>query len=320
MTYPGGRRFKLYETFGLPLDFMVDAARDQGIEFDLAGFERRARRSSASARGLRGRAARRPRRVRHIASCRRPIFEGYSQLCPTDCEVLAIVQATARACQRAAGRRGGRGRARPHALLRRLRRTGGRSWLAPLDDHNTVVADVQRCSQPVQGVRAHRVLREAADRVGDKVDTVVDAEFRNATMRNHTGTHLLHAALRQVLGTHVKQAGSLVEPARLRFDFSHFAGVADEELQDIEDIVNREVLRNDRVETLEDVPIDVAVNEYKAMALFGEKYGERVRVMKIGDFSTELCGGTHTGATGEIGLMKSAKRAASPAACGAWKP
>ena len=103
---------------------------------------------------------------------------------------------------------------------------------------------------------------------------------------------------------HVKQAGSLVSPSRLRFDFSHFAAVADEELQDIEDMVNRQVLGNTKVETLVDVPIDVAVNEYKAMALFGEKYGERVRVVKIGDFSTELCGGTHTGATGEIGLLK----------------
>jgi alanyl-tRNA synthetase len=102
----------------------------------------------------------------------------------------------------------------------------------------------------------------------------------------------------------VKQAGSLVDPGHLRFDFSHFTGVADEELQDIEDLVNKEVLSNIKVETIEDVPIDVAINEYKAMALFGEKYGEKVRVVKIGDFSTELCGGTHTSATGEIGLIK----------------
>jgi alanyl-tRNA synthetase len=103
----------------------------------------------------------------------------------------------------------------------------------------------------------------------------------------------------------VKQAGSLVDPTRLRFDFSHFAQVADEELEEIERITNREVLANARVETLEDVPIDVAVNEYHAMALFGEKYGDKVRVVKLSDgFSTELCGGTHTAATGEIGLIK----------------
>jgi alanyl-tRNA synthetase len=180
---------------------------------------------------------------------------------------------------------------------------GDHGWLRS-DDHNTVVGDVLGCTQPVQGVRAHRVQVKQPISLGMRVDTVVDAEFRNATRRNHTGTHLLHAALREVLGTHVKQAGSLVSPSRLRFDFSHFAAVADEELQDIEDIVNRQVLGNTKVQTLVDVPIDVAVNEYKAIALFGEKYGERVRVVKIGDFSTELCGGTHTGATGEIGLLK----------------
>src|SRR6202162_2721277 len=140
--------------------------------------------------------------------------------------------------------------------------------------------------------------------VGDKVDAGVNAEIRQATMRHHTATHLLQAGRREVLGKHVKQAGSLVAPNHLRFDFSHFTGVADEELQDIEDLINKEVLRNEKVEVIENVPIDVAINEYKAMALFGEKYGDRVRVIKIGDFSTELCGGTHTAATGEIGLIK----------------
>jgi alanyl-tRNA synthetase len=140
--------------------------------------------------------------------------------------------------------------------------------------------------------------------VGDKVDAVVNTEIRQSTMRNHTATHLLHAGLREVLGKHVKQAGSLVAPNHLRFDFSHFTAVADEELQDIEDIINREALGNQKVETIAEVPIDVAINQYKAMALFGEKYGDRVRVVKIGNFSTELCGGTHTDATGEIGLIK----------------
>jgi alanyl-tRNA synthetase len=102
----------------------------------------------------------------------------------------------------------------------------------------------------------------------------------------------------------VKQAGSLVAPNHLRFDFSHFTGVEDEELQDIEDLINKEVLRNRKIEVIENVPIDVAINEYHAMALFGEKYGDKVRVIRIGDFSTELCGGTHTTATGEIGLIK----------------
>ena len=180
---------------------------------------------------------------------------------------------------------------------------GDVGWLYS-DDHNTLVAEVEGVTYPVQGVRAHRLLAKQAIHVGDKLDAVVNDEVRRSTMRNHTGTHLLHAALREVLGSHVKQAGSLVDPTHLRFDFSHFASLGDEELQDIEDLANREVLRNDRVEVIEDVPIDVAVNEYKAMALFGEKYGDRVRVIRIGDFSTELCGGTHTAATGEIGLIK----------------
>src|SRR6202041_1304225 len=98
--------------------------------------------------------------------------------------------------------------------------------------------------------------------------------------------------------------GSRVDPEHLRFDFSHFTGVAEEELADVEEMINRQVLANTKVETLEDVPIDVAVNEYRAMALFGEKYGEKVRVVKIGDFSVELCGGTHTAASGEIGVVK----------------
>jgi alanyl-tRNA synthetase len=180
---------------------------------------------------------------------------------------------------------------------------GDRGWLYS-DDHNTIVAEVTGTYYPVQGVRAHKVVARQPIHVGDKVDAVVDTGVRDATMRNHTATHLLHAGLREVLGKHVKQAGSLVAPNHLRFDFSHFTGVEDEELQDIEDLINKEVLRNIKVETIENVPIDVAINEYHAMALFGEKYGDKVRVIRIGDFSTELCGGTHTAATGEIGLIK----------------
>src|SRR5579883_2680023 len=172
------------------------------------------------------------------------------------------------------------------------------------DDHNTVVAEVTGTYYPVQGVRAHKIVAKQPIHVGNKVDAVVDTGVREATMRNHTATHLLHAGLREVLGKHVKQAGSLVAPNHLRFDFSHFAAVQDEELQDIEDLINKEVLRNRKVETIENVPLDVAINEYHAMALFGEKYGDKVRVIRIGDFSTELCGGTHTAATGEIGLIK----------------
>jgi alanyl-tRNA synthetase len=126
--------------------------------------------------------------------------------------------------------------------------------------------------------------------------------MRRATMRNHTATHLLHAALRNVLGTHVKQAGSVVEPSRLRFDFSHYAAVDSEELAEIERLMNEQVLANTAVET-EQMPIEKALAT-GAMALFGEKYGDTVRVVSVSGFSRELCGGTHVRRTGDIGLCK----------------
>ena len=234
-------------------------------------------------------------------------FEGYRKTLSTGAEVLAIVKphdgAGIGAQELKPGERGEIVLDHTPFYADAGGQVGDVGWLYA-DDHNTLVAEVEGATYPVQGVRAHRVVAKQTIHVGDKVDAMVNDEVRRSTMRNHTGTHLLHAALRNVLGTHVKQAGSLVDPGHLRFDFSHFASLDDEELQDIEDLANKEVLRNDRVEVIEDVPIDVAVNEYKAMALFGEKYGDRVRVIRIGDFSTELCGGTHTAATGEIGLIK----------------
>ncbi|MBV8672489.1 MAG: alanine--tRNA ligase, partial [Acidobacteriaceae bacterium] len=302
LTLAGADAFHLYETYGLPLDFMVDAARDADIEFDLTGFERARAEEQARARASwKGGAKQSASPV--FRDLPKTTFQGYRTLKTEGAEVLAIVKDGAGVPAANAG----------DAVEVVLDHTsfyadsggqiGDTGWLYS-DDHNSVVADVSGCTKPVQGVFAHKAILRQPLAVGDKVDTVVDGDFRNAARRNHTGTHLLHAALRGVLGTHVKQAGSLVEPARLRFDFSHFTSVADEELQDIEDLVNKEVLKNISVQTLDDVPLDVAINEYHAMALFGEKYGERVRVVKIGDFSTELCGGTHTGATGEIGVVK----------------
>jgi len=301
-TVSGREAFHLYETYGLPLDFMMDAARDAGIHFDLEGFEEARAEEQARARAS-WKGGSQKSASPAFRDLPKTTFEGYRQLRTDGAEVLAIVKDGQGVPAANAG----------DAVEVVLDRTsfyadsggqiGDTGWLMS-DDHNSVVADVSGCTKPVQGVFAHKAILRQGLAVGDRVDTVVDTNFRNATRRNHTATHLLHAALREVLGTHVKQAGSLVEPNRLRFDFSHFAGIADEELQDIEDIINQQTLGNAKVETLEDVPIDVAVNEYHAMALFGEKYGEKVRVVRIGDFSTELCGGTHTGATGEIGVVK----------------
>jgi alanyl-tRNA synthetase len=181
---------------------------------------------------------------------------------------------------------------------------GDRGWFYS-DDHNTVVAEVKGTYYPIQGVRAHQVIAKQPIRVGDKVDAVVNTEIREATMRNHTATHCCTPGCANVLGKHVKQAGSLVAPGHLRFDFSHFTAVARRRRVAGHRRHHQQgsaAQRSRRV--IEDVPIDVAVNEYHAMALFGEKYGDKVRVIKIGDFSTELCGGTHTAQTGEIGLIK----------------
>jgi alanyl-tRNA synthetase len=303
LIFSGEKAFHLYETYGLPKDFIQDACHDAGIEFDEAGFE--AARAEEQARA---RASWKGGSQKSASPAYRELpktdFLGYKQLTANNDEVLAIVKDGQGVPAAAAGDQ-------VDVVLDRTSfygdsggQVGDTGWFTSADG-NTTVAEIQGCVLPVQGVRAHKALLKQPLAVGDRVNTIVDGARRDSIRRNHTGTHLLHAALRQVLGTHVKQAGSSVEPTRLRFDFSHFAQVADEELEEIESITNREVLANARVETLEDVPIDVAVNEYHAMALFGEKYGDKVRVVKLSDgFSTELCGGTHTAATGEIGLVK----------------
>jgi alanyl-tRNA synthetase len=282
---------------------MVDAARDAGVAFDDAGFEQ-----AKEAEQARARASWKGGSQKSASPAFRELpktsFLGYKQLTASGAEVLAIVKDGVGVPAANAGDS-------VDVVLDQTSFYGdsggqvGDTGVFLTPDGNATVAEITGCVLPVQGVRAHKALLKQDLAVGDRVTTVVDGDRRDAIRRNHTGTHLLQAALRQVLGTHVKQAGSAVHPDRLRFDFSHFAQVADEELQEIEDIVNREVLKNATVETLEDVPIDVAVNEYHAMALFGEKYGDKVRVVKLSDgFSTELCGGTHTRATGEIGLFK----------------
>jgi alanyl-tRNA synthetase len=301
-TYSGEKAFKLYDTFGLPLDFIIDAGRDQGIGFDQAGFdaamnEQRTRAQASWKGGAKQTANPAYQQLRPT------VFEGYCQTESSGCEVLALMRNGQGEQELKAGQQGEVILDHTPFYAEAGGQVGDRGNLYS-PGKGFAVAEVEGCYYPIQGVRAHKVVVREDLRLGDKVDAVVDLNVRQSTMRHHTATHLLHAGLREVLGKHVKQAGSLVSPGRLRFDFSHFVGVEDEELQDIEDIVNKEVLKNQRVEVIEDVPIDVAVNEYHAMALFGEKYGDKVRVIKIADFSTELCGGTHTLATGEIGLIK----------------
>ncbi len=301
-TLSGSIGFFLYETYGLPLDFMVDAARDAGIAFDMPGFERAKEEEQARAR-----ASWKGGSQKSAAPVYRDLpkteFEGYTATRLDGARVLALVKDGIGVPTLAPGEAG-------EAVLDATSfyaDSGGQVGdvgTLTAADHTTVIADVSGCAKPIAGVFAHRVIAREPLAVGDVVDTVVDAQIRRATMRNHTGTHLLQAALREVLGTHVKQAGSLNDRSRLRFDFSHFTQVAEPELQQVEDIINGQILANTPVQTLVDVPIDEAVNDLGATALFGEKYGDRVRVVRIGDFSIELCGGTHTTALGEIGLLK----------------
>ena len=302
VVFPGTTAFSIYETFGVPLDFIQDACHDVGVRLDLEGFARARAEEQARARASWKGAAKQTANPNY-QKLPKSDFEGYRQTRSENCEVLAMLKNGLGAQELKPGERGEIILDHTPFYAEAGGQVGDRGWLYS-DDHNTVVAEVQGCYYPIQGVRSHQVLAKQAIRVGDRVDAVVNLAIRQSTMRNHTATHLLHAGLREVLGKHVKQAGSLVAPDHLRFDFAHFTSVAEEELEDIEDLINREVLRNAKVEVIENVPIDVAINEYKAMALFGEKYGDKVRVIRIADFSTELCGGTHTAATGEIGLIK----------------
>jgi alanyl-tRNA synthetase len=299
---PRDNTFWLTDTYGMPRDFIEDAYRDAGLVFDAESYElglkEQRERARASWKGAAKQTAN-PEYQKLPTS----VFEGYRQTRSDGCEVLALLKDGRGVQQLAAGDNGEVILDHTPFYAESGGQVGDRGWFYS-DDHNTVVAEVTGTYYPIQGVRAHKVTAKQPIRVGDKIDAVVDTSIRQATMRNHTATHLLHAGLREVLGKHVKQAGSLVAPGHLRFDFSHFTAVEDEELQDIEDLINKEVLQNEKIEVIENVPIDVAVNEYHAMALFGEKYGDKVRVIRIGDFSTELCGGTHTAATGEIGLIK----------------
>ncbi|MGO8718100.1 MAG: alanine--tRNA ligase [Acidobacteriaceae bacterium] len=298
----GQELFFIYETYGLPKDFIQDALHDARIDFDEPGFEKLRAEEQARARASwkGGSKATASPVYRELP---KTIFEGYRQLVSTGCEVLALVKDGLGAQEVKSGESAEVVLDHTSFYADSGGQVGDHGWLYS-EDGNVIVADVLGCTKPMQGIFAHKIIAKHTIRLSDKLNTAVDPVFRSATVRNHTATHLLHAALRETLGTHVKQAGSLNDPQHLRFDFSHFTAVADEELQDIEDLINKNVLVNTSVVTLEDVPIDVAVNEYHAMALFGEKYGDKVRVVKIGDFSTELCGGTHAGATGEIGVVK----------------
>jgi len=310
-TLLGEQAFWLYDTYGLPRDFIEDVARDAGVKVNWSGFEKAMKeqrtRARASWKGVHKEAAN-PAYAK-LAETFRTEPDFYCATESKDCRIVAIVTKDGSVGELKAGESG-------EIVLDRTviyAESGGQmADTGGIYDGSGAqrLAEVTGAYYPVAGLVAHRVKAKETLRVGDRINLVADADRRSRIMRNHTGTHLVHAALRNILGTHVKQAGSLNAPERLRFDFSHFAPVGQEELQDIEQQVNDEIRLNTQLETGV-MSLEEALNS-GALAFFGDKYPEsNVRVVTIPDphsprgfYSKELCGGTHVGRGGDIGVLK----------------
>jgi alanyl-tRNA synthetase len=311
LELPGEIGFKLYDTYGLPLDFIQDTCRDQGFLFNPAGFERameeQRRRARASWKGGSKEAAN-PAYAK-LAETFKTEPDFYFGTCAKDCRIEAIITKNGSVNELKAGETG-------EVVLDRTviyAESGGQvADTGAFYDNSEAqqLAEVKGAFYPVAGLVAHKVLAKETLHVGDRVAVVADAERRARIIRNHSGTHLVNAALRNILGTHVKQSGSLNAPDRLRFDFSHFAPVDAEELRDIEQQVNDEIRLNTQIET-NVTSLEEALTS-GALAFFGDKYPEHnVRVVTIPDpraargfYSKELCGGTHVQRVGDIGVLK----------------
>jgi alanyl-tRNA synthetase len=300
---PGPVAFRLYDTFGLALDEQQEMARERGMAIDLEGFEREMRgqreRARASWKGAGDKGARAPVWQEIAEQNGRTKFLGYTQLDAVS-KVLALVVDQKRVDSVEAGETAELVLDQTPFYAETGGQVGDRGTLASSDGKS--VAQVESVYPAMPGLSSHKIHALARIKVGDELKAHVEAQERHSTMRNHTATHLLHAALRQVLGPHVKQAGSVVEPPRLRFDFTHYAALDHAEVQEIERIVNEQIRANTPV-TTDILPIEQALAT-GAMALFGEKYGDHVRVVSIPGFSKELCGGTHVSRAGDIGVFK----------------
>ncbi|MGQ9830076.1 MAG: alanine--tRNA ligase [Thermochromatium sp.] len=294
---PGETVFRLYDTYGFPVDLTADIARERGLTLDLAGFDQAMQQQRERARAASQFGS--PQTLVDLQIQGETDFCGYDRLEIEDATIVALYRDGISCDTLETGESGIVILDRSPFYGESGGQVGDRGWLTT-ETARCVVLDTQKKGD---GVLLHVGQVEAGQlTLGDRVEARVDAERRRATTLNHSATHLLHAALRAVLGPHVQQKGSLVGPERLRFDFSHFEPLTREQLLAIERLVNREVRANHLVETrimsLEDAKAS------GAMALFGEKYGDQVRVLRMGDFSTELCGGTHVKAVGDIGLIK----------------
>ncbi len=307
----GTQGFNLYETYGLPQDFIEDACRDAGVDVDWVGFqaamEEQRKKARASWKGGAKEAAN-PAYAKIVDRFTTEL-DFYFGTTAKDCGIEAIITKNGPVNELKAGESG-------EVVLDRTAiyaESGGQvaDTGAFYDNpESQLLAEVKGAFYPVAGLVAHKVVAKETLRVGDRVAVVADSERRARIIRNHTGTHLVNAALRNILGTHVKQSGSLNAPERLRFDFSHFAHVDAEELRDIEQQVNDEIRLNSEVET-NVTSLEEALAS-GALAFFGDKYPEHnVRVVTIPDpraargfYSKELCGGTHVQRVGDIGMLK----------------
>ena len=292
---PGDTVFKLYDTYGFPIDLTADIARERNLRIDMPGFEAEMAAQRERARAASHFAAADTGGLTIAGSCE---FTGYER--ETDEAAVTGLFVNGKAVDSLqAGDQGIVVLAHTPFYAESGGQVGDRGVLRKQGG----VFRVLDTRKQGEGAIIHvGELTQGAIAVGDRLEALVDHERRAATRLNHSATHLMHAALREVLGEHVQQKGSLVDPDRLRFDFSHFQPLTPEELQRIENRVNAQIRANADVETRV-MPIDQAM-EAGAMALFGEKYGDEVRVLSIGDFSVELCGGTHARRAGDIGLFK----------------
>ncbi len=299
---PGAVVFKLYDTYGFPVDLTADYAQSYKLSLDMDGFEKNMNAQRARARAASRFGADQSVKINNDVVT---TFVGYDKL-DSDAEVIALFKEGESIDQLNAGESG-------IVVLDQTpfyAESGGQSGdsgkiAVGLDATGTQSHFTVEDTQKLAGGKAHGHVGKVVEGVlcvGDKANGNVDQERRVDIMRHHSATHLLHAALRQVLGDHVEQKGSLVEADRLRFDFSHPQRVSKQELETIENLVNCEVLANTEAD-VGVMPIKEAMAK-GAMALFGEKYGDIVRVLQFGDFSVELCGGTHVARTGDIGLVK----------------
>ncbi|MCP4289153.1 MAG: alanine--tRNA ligase [Gammaproteobacteria bacterium] len=293
---PGSMVFKLYDTYGFPTDLVADIARERELSLDMAGFEKEmeAQRTRARAASHFGAEAEFPVDLDGSTD-----FTGYDRLADSS-TIIALFREGEPVDSLSDGESGILVLDHTPFYAESGGQVGDRGEITLDDNVRFVVSDTQK-----QGGNVYLhigALQGSMLRIGDTVEPQVHPESRNRTALNHSATHLLHAALRQVLGDHVQQKGSLVDAERLRFDFVHFEPVSREQLQAAERMVNEQIRYNHMVET-RIMSLDDA-KKAGAMALFGEKYGDDVRVLRMGDFSTELCGGTHVKALGDIGLIR----------------